>query len=420
MVTTIERPIAANPRTRTRKHIVPGALNTRAQQDVTTMRPDDAAIRVYSHSQLQTYQNCPRSYEWKYLEGLKTESTNAMNAGSVIHATLEAWYSEYTQPGTRSINTLFAAIRRKMQEQGVPLVIDPQTGVVLNYDTLTREDQVSYMQYMATARAYIDRYKSIDCAWEVIATECDIYAPIVNPNTGGRVHNARILGRIDMVIRDRETDEYWIVEHKTKASIDGDYLASLAMQRQPQIYAMLAGYLLNVPISGVIYNVICRPGISPKAGETDDEYQIRLAELTAASKTGKPSTAKQRIAETPESYLTRLAEWFADPDKIRLHREAIYYNETDLRNQQRELFELVQMVGMNRSRGLWPKNTSQCYPFAGSNCPYVGLCAASNPLLLVDDWKERMAGGDSVGRGGHCFTVPTPSQVMSDGWDSLL
>jgi RecB family exonuclease len=57
---------------------------------------EDSAPRLghLSHSQISTYQSCPRMYYWRYERKIKTDPAAAMVFGSAIHATLENNFSQ--------------------------------------------------------------------------------------------------------------------------------------------------------------------------------------------------------------------------------------------------------------------------------------------------------------------------------------
>jgi putative RecB family exonuclease len=53
-------------------------------------------MSVYSHSRLSCYEQCPQKYKLKYLDKVKTEVEQSIEAflGSRVHETLEKLYQD--------------------------------------------------------------------------------------------------------------------------------------------------------------------------------------------------------------------------------------------------------------------------------------------------------------------------------------
>ncbi len=114
---------------------------------------------------------------------------------------------------------------------------------------------------------------------------------------------------------------------------------------------------LGYPIVGVIYNVLQSP-LKQGKGETQEEYEVRHAELAAKNKSGK-STAKRQMPETDDEFQARLTEWYSRPEAF--HREFIYLSEDRLAMLQDEVWEITQQYLDARRRGKWLLNTSNCF-----------------------------------------------------------
>jgi hypothetical protein len=154
-------------------------------------------------------------------------------------------------------------------------------------------------------------------------------------------------GKADAIVRLPEG--LHLLEHKTAASLDGNYLDRLWTDTQIALYSH---YLrqLGYPIVGVIYNVLLKSRLKQSVGETQEEYEIRRAELAAKNKSGK-SSAKRQMPESDEAFQARLAEWYSRPEAF--HREHIYLSEDRLAMLQEEVWEITQQYLDARRRGKW-------------------------------------------------------------------
>lgn len=302
-------------------------------------------LRQLSYSMLECLQSCPKRAYWRYVEGLATDATEVMRAGTTWHGVLETWYALGAIPN---------------EECDLP----------------TR----------AMYNAYCERW-GVDDQWNVLYVEHEVTGPLLTPN-GRKAPGAKLKMIADLVIED-ENGDVWIVEHKSKSSIDANYLSSLWMSRQPQLYALYLSRELNRPIAGVIYNLAVRPSLKRSVPETEEEFETRRAGLK------HPDKAKRREGETDEEYLARCAEWYADSNAMRFHREVIVFTQDDLARQIAETYDLYQQWRWHVKQNVWPRATSQCYPTFGSACAYCGLCAAADPALLVAMWRERLEQGNA-------------------------
>jgi hypothetical protein len=78
-----------------------------------------------------------------------------------------------------------------------------------------------------------DRYPQEE--FTVIALEKTFAAPIVNPETGAASRSFLLAGKVDGIVRIGA--DHYILEHKTAASIDADYLERLWTDFQIAIYS---------------------------------------------------------------------------------------------------------------------------------------------------------------------------------------
>jgi RecB family exonuclease len=331
---------------------------------------DSAAKAVLTFSAINTFRNCPRKYKHRYLDHLQPhERPESLSFGSVIHAALERWYGL-----TGDANRLWTVLE----------FIDAQFP--------QREHDAVQKQRWHLARAmfvgYAQRYPTEDFA--VVDVEKTFTGEIRNPDTGRTSQTFVMAGKADGIVR--LDGELYLLEHKTAGSLDANYLDKLWTDTQIALYCFYLrqnGY----PIVGVLYNVLLKTRLRQHAGETQEEYEARRAELAAKNKSGR-STAQRKLPETDEEFQGRLAEWYAKPEAF--HRERIYLSEDRLAMLQDEVWEVTQQYLDARRRGKWLLNTSNCFAYERP-CEYLPYCQSGfNPnvrdnLFVIAPPHEELA-----------------------------
>ena len=318
-----------------------------------TLPSETSDKNVLTYSALNTFRNCPRKYKHRYIDNLRPRmKVESLSFGSVIHSAIELWYRS-----VNDANRLWKAI--DFIDSSFP-------------ERATDENQMaSWHLARAMFAGYASRYPTED--FTIIEVEKTFSGQIRNPDTGHCSQTFVMAGKADAIVQLH--DGMYLLEHKTAASIDGNYLDKLWTDTQIALYSY---YLreLGYPIVGIIYNVLLKSRLKQSPGETQDEYEARHAELAAKNKSGK-STAKRQMPETNEEFQGRLAAWYSKPDAF--HREFIYLSEERLAMLQDEVWEITQQYLDARRRGKWLLNTSSCFSYQRP-CEYLSYCQSGfNP-----------------------------------------
>ena len=306
-----------------------------------------------TYSMWALFRNCRKACEYRYVVGLTPRDKDPnLTFGSLIHECLQAWH------GNRDLAAVLDYIDRtcanRVSDEGV------------------RKDWHLARSMMT---GYAARYPQEDFA--VVALEKNFEGPIVNPQTGAASRSFVLAGKVDGIVR--IGDDYYLLEHKTAATIDADYLERLWTDFQIAIYSQYVEQALGLPITGVIYNVLAKARLQQGKGETEEEYQCRRAELLAKSKTGK-TTAKRKLAESDEEFQARLVEKYAEPEMF--HREMLYLSRDRFDILRAELWELTQSFLDARRRGVFYQNTAFCFNYHRP-CAYFPICRSNgNPNVI--------------------------------------
>ncbi len=246
-----------------------------------TLTHETSDKSVLTYSALNTFRNCPRKYKHRYVDNLRPRmKVESLSFGSVIHSAIEIWYRSVDDANRLWIVLDF--IDRSFPERATD-----------------ENQQANWHLARAIMTGYASRYATED--FTIIEIEKSFTGNIRNPDTGRCSQTFVMAGKADAIVQ--RSDGMYLLEHKTAASIDSNYLDKLWTDTQIALYCY---YLLELgyPIVGVIYNVLLKSRLKQSKGETQEEYEARHAELAAKNKSGK-STAKRQMPETNEEFQGR-------------------------------------------------------------------------------------------------------------------
>jgi hypothetical protein len=321
---------------------------------------------VSTYSMWALFRNCRKAVDWRYVQQLVgLERDRNLHFGSLMHQCLELWH-QY-----RDLGAVLALI----------------DGLCPNrlYDDSQLRD---WHNATALMKAYAARY-AVE-KFEVVALEKAFQGPIVNPATGAASRSVVLAGKVDGIVR--IGGEHFLLEHKTAAQLDADYLERLWTDFQITIYAYYVEQTMGISITGILYNILVKAKLQQSKGETETEYEARRAELLAKSKTGK-TTAKRKLPETDLEFQERLAEKYADP--AMLHREVLYLSRDRFDVLRSELWELTQAYLDARRRGVFYQNTGFCFNYHRP-CAYFALCRSNGNPNVIENFYQRVAPNEEL------------------------
>lgn len=220
-----------------------------------------------SNSSISLFKACRFQWFLTYVLGLKHVLTpEYFDDGDIFHCALELHYQGHEPAFVKQyIRDRYKQLLEKS------LMKSPKIMDALETRTVTLQGMV---------QGYWQVYKNDLRNWEIIFCEREFGIPMVDSE--GDEFEYR--GKIDMKIRERKTGDCYIVEHKTAGSIGVQYVSKLPMDSQVLTYLSADSHEVkhnktwdggDVP-KGCIYNVIKKPGIRVKNGETRQAYLKRL------------------------------------------------------------------------------------------------------------------------------------------------
>jgi len=313
-----------------------------------------------TYSMMNKFRSCRKACKFRYIDEIvpKARKSDALFFGSTIHDALERLH------GGENIDAVISGIGDVYDKRD----IDPKQKADWNLAT-------------AMMIAYSEHYASE--GFEVIALEKEFEGSITNPVTGASSRSFTFGGKVDGIVK--QGGQCFLLEHKTAAQINESYLEKLWMDMQITLYAHYIEKVFKYKIAGIIYNVLTKPKLKQATGETDKEYETRLAGLIAKSKTGK-SSAKRKMPETDDAFRERLLAKFKEP--MAFHRETILISKEQTQEHLRELWELTKALLDARRRNVFYRNTSFCYQW-NRPCSYLSLCQNGENEITLLDYEHR-------------------------------
>jgi hypothetical protein len=282
---------------------------------------------TYSVSRLKCFSECRRKAYWRYEANIEPcyMYDVPLRLGSLVHDCLELYH------GGDTIN--------------IASMIDMQTEAAKGGD-----EDTSLIKAHATAMMHGYMIHHPTESWEVIELEGEILQRL--PGT-----MAMIGGRVDGLVR--VDGEVRLLEHKTAAAVDKQYVEKLWTDLQIQAYCW-AQRRAGHDVSAVIYNVLRKPSIrrSAKKAESWDAYTNRC---------------RKWCETTPDAY-TRLD---------------LYFSDHQIESVVDDLVAMVRDWDAARRDARWPRNRDACFKW-GRACPFFKLCSSGDdPRVLRDQYRER-------------------------------
>lgn len=314
-----------------------------------------------SATAIDTFLSCRKKYYYSRILNIQpTDRPDALDFGSAVHKALAYIFNELKTNPSNGIKEV------------LPNAIDQIKQYAEEY-CLPKESEC---KAIALISSYVNLYWFDDrLKYEVLDVEKYFERPLdISQTTLVCTH-----GYFDAIVKDRQTEKVYVVEHKTTGMFSDDYVEHSIFDTQVMIY-MDACKNIYGRCDGVIYDVLSKPKHSMSVGETDDEFESRKA----ASKTGR---IKRKESETPEQFIQRIQESF---NESTLTRHLIEHT-----NEELEAFgcELRGIYSDMHYCNSYYKCTGNCLKYGA--CPYMNLCSGK---VTLDNLGDKFVRIDSIPR----------------------
>lgn len=354
------------------------------------MSENSSNLTIVTQTMLKELRRCPMRVYWRYIRELVPFERDAdLYFGTFIHECQEIWHETHDSGAV-------------------------QQHIDWSCDGRADNNDINIMWHKATAMmlGYAVRWPADNENFTVTACEQSFNVPIINPETGKPSRTFVLAGKVDRIANYQ--NKTWLMEFKTAANIDEVYLDKLSNDFQSRVYKV--GYTRETGqhVGGVIYDVLEKSQLKMKAGETEEEFQIRYAELCAKNKSGK-STATRNLPESNADYQGRLRDAYTNPEKF--HRAFLYFSADKIHQVEAEIWMLTQQFMVMRRNNWFSQNDDSCFMWQ-KRCPYYLLCHTNDPEPEIALNFEYKSAHSELEETGNEFIAPTtPPVVGSTNWN---
>ena len=201
---------------------------------------------VTSYSSIHNYMSCPRAWylrDLRRLGPILDKRTGALGFGSRFHHALEAWGDGTVADPVEAWHQLMA------HEYGIAAERDG-----LGVDELDKENTLGVTMF----EGFRDWYaaEGEDQEFEVIAVEKKLSNELEVHTPDGEVVEIWLYGKLDQVLRHRDSGQFWIKDWKTTKNLEDATKETLENSPQPRIYAsLLRQELPDMPVVGIRYTM---------------------------------------------------------------------------------------------------------------------------------------------------------------------
>ena len=299
--------------------------------------------RVWSASSLQLLSECPRKYQYQYVDGWTTKGENLdFTFGTQLHRGLECYWRARMRSGTDSggFTTKEAALDEAVQlmlEMGKELP-EPTRP---NQCGKTRKGLVNALVW------YVDYWNTLDSPADImifnnkpaIEMHFEIQLPVINPDG----ENYSVQGYVDTIRNWSYGNAVW--DYKSTSKVPSEYyLEQFDLSLQCAIYTIGMKVLTNEPLNMFMADVI---GVDTRVQGLPQEIPVAFFE-----------------------------------------RKPVSLTEEELDEHLKDIQVLIKNNERYADQNYWPKNTKAC-----RFCDFKNICKKSPalraPFLSTEFKKER-------------------------------
>lgn len=216
---------------------------------------------IITHSSLECFKQCRQKFKFRYIEGIcPVTKSNALEFGSQMHLILQH---------------LFECV--EAQQTKGDTEYDPKESVI---DRLCQMVEIADMEAIDRAKlkgliiGYVNKWYESDCQeYVIIDVEHEFSFQIPHYKIS---YKPTFVGKVDGIVKRKSDGKYFILEHKTAAIIDDDYIAQKQIDSQTMTYACFIQETMGIKVSGAIHDIITKQKIRLKKGETEEQFCQRL------------------------------------------------------------------------------------------------------------------------------------------------
>jgi RNase H-fold protein (predicted Holliday junction resolvase) len=184
------------------------------------------------------------------------------------------------------------------------------------------------------------------------------------------LHSVVFTGRVDAVVLDK--GKYWIREIKTSGLSPRQFEGRMNASSQVTAY-VYAMRKQNIPVQGVIFDVLRKPYIRKRVSETADSFAERNFDCYTQD------------AKLPER------------ERKLYSRHYIYRSDKELEQFVEDMKMHIKQIRWHWNNNCWDRNQDQCWNF-NTLCPYHRICFMDPIDKFTLQFYYKQKGGDQIVR----------------------
>lgn len=333
-------------------------------------------------SDIRTFRSCRR--KWSFASPLKANLEPTVPylpffTGKAFHAALEFYYRDGI-PFSDTVDKYLEVEKEAMESD----LWDSERDALDEQIEMLRDIIFHYSLWQAQdTRKYSDRNL------EFVSLESEFDIPMPMPN--GQDHpTLRLGGRLDGIVKHKETGQMWIWETKTSRSIS-ELTKSLMNDEQLGVYMYAARKALGIPVVGVLYNIVRKKSpTEPKILANGGLSKAKNIDTTSyhylsCIKNEFPDWSNETIMDEYGDILASLLE----NDSKYFSRYPVYRSDVELKMLMENIYyTALEMVDPNLP--LYPSPSWVSCNFCSFRSPCLAMNAGSDYKVLLDaEYKER-------------------------------
>lgn len=253
--------------------------------------------------------------------------------------------------------------------------------------------------------------------WKVLDVEHTYTADLANVDTSRKSRSFQIAGKLDATVE--INGGVWVVDHKTTSEDIADpnapYWRQLAIEGQVTHY-MLLQWMHGIKPEGALWDVIKKPGISPKKLTKAERASIVANGTYCGFRVSDESRQAMQVEEreTFELYEYRLAyDCETTRPEAYFQRRQVPRLDSEILEYARELWQHSQDMLYTRSEisegRLPPRNSGACLLY-GRPCNFLGICSGYD-TPDSPKWRHKEHKHPELGNVGNGLELLTNSRI---------
>lgn len=315
-------------------------------------------LKVLTQSSLRAFRKCPRLYMHTYVNLYRSAtSSEGMSFGTIWHNVREIYWN---------------AIRSQPREVGDSCPAEAMAYIANLDDEVA--DAFDKAKFWTMLGGYHQRWHELLLTFDIIGVEQGFQLDLINPATKRLSRTFSLEGKLDGVVRERDTGLLWVVEEKTaKGDLqpDSQYWRRLEVDPQCSTYYAAAERVYKEKPAGIMYFVNVKPQLRPLKATP---IESRKYTKETAKEPSRLYADQRDEDESPEGYLMRLAEAVAKQPERYYQMVKVNRLERDIVESETDIWDTAQSIQKANNTNVWLRNPDSCISIIGQTCPFLPVC----------------------------------------------